>query len=294
MMMDTDNALSLTALVGRAESLIDRQRYSQAKLLLGEGLKSHPDDPSLLYLSAFVDWVEDRLDDADATLERLLQVSPENYGGRILLGRLLAERKNLSGAEQVWIDLLRSYPEEPDLYAEYGDLMLRTMHMDKAQQLAAEGLRHDPEHEGCLFVAAMSAMIDGRAIGENKDLADLLGHHPERLRSGLSLVVALSDRGDNRAALRVAQQLLRSKPNSPELLANVRLLKAATHWSMLPLYPIQRWGWPAAIAIWLLFAFGLPMIASGIPRSTLNSILVIWLLYVVYSWVWPPILRRII
>lgn len=285
-------ASSLDAIVQRVDQLLDRRRYDQARSMLGEGLASYPDSEALLYYSAFVDWAEDRLDPAQQTLQRLLQIEPEHYGGRILLGRLLAERKDLAGAEQVWIALIKDYPEDPELYASYGELMLGVLEVDKARRLAQEGLRHDPEHEHGLYVAAMAQLVDGKGLGVNQDLATLIARHPEHLRAGSTLVIALQEAGRSKEALAVSQELLRAQPDNPQLLENVKILKAATHWSMLPLYPIRRWGWPAVFALWAIFALGLPRIAPGLPPGVARSITLLWIAYAIYSWVWPPILQR--
>ena len=46
-------------------------------------------------------------------------------------------------------------PESADLYGRYSRLMLRTLHLDKAEQLAREGLRYDPENDECLLASAL-------------------------------------------------------------------------------------------------------------------------------------------
>ncbi|MGE0031012.1 MAG: tetratricopeptide repeat protein [Steroidobacteraceae bacterium] len=291
---DATGALSLSAVVERAHFLIDRQRFDQARTIIGEGLASDPDSDQLLYLSAFVDWAEDRLDSAHTTLRQLLATEPEHYGGRVLLARLLKERKDFQGAEKLWIALLKEYPEDADLHAGYGELMLEVLEVDKGRRLAEEGLRHEPEHEHCLYVVAMARLIDGESLGHNTELATLVSSHPEHLRAGTTLVIALQERGRTREALRISQELLRAQPSHPQLLQNVKALKVATHWSLLPLYPIQRWGWPAVFALWAIFAFGLPRIAPGLPPNIATGVTVLWIAYVIYSWVWPPILRKMI
>jgi tetratricopeptide (TPR) repeat protein len=288
----TDTPLSHGSLVARVHGLIDRQRFEQARTMLGEGLAQYPTSAELLYLSAFVDWAQDRLDAAEKTLQSLLGLDPDHQGGRVLLARLLAERKKPGEAEALWIALLRESPEDPDLYAGYGELMLQSLHIDKALRLAEEGLRHEPEHNHCLYVAAMARLIDGKGLGENQPLATLVARHPEHLRAGTTLVIALESSGRPREALRVSQELLRSAPDNPQLLENVRILKASTHWTMLPLYPIQRWGWPAVFGLWALFAFGVPAIAPGLPPGVRTAVTVFWLAYVAYSWIWPPLLRK--
>ena len=94
--------------------------------------------------------------------------------------------------------------------------MLRTLHLDKAQRLMQEGLRLEPNHPKCLYIAALIHIIQGRSSAtENEHLQRLLTEYPERLQSLMTLVVALNQRGDNRSALRVAQQLLTLRPDSP-------------------------------------------------------------------------------
>ena len=153
-------------------------------------------------------------------------------------------------------------------------------------------MRFDPENEHCLYVVATARLIDGQGLGENEDLATLVAQHPERLRAGLTLVMALQERGRRKEALLVSQELLRAQPDNPQLLENVKILKAATHWSMLPLYPIQRWGWPAVFVLWAVFALGLPRIAPGLPPDVTLGITILWIAYAIYSWVWPPFLQK--
>ena len=294
MTSDDSGQMKESALVERVQLLIERHRYGQARSMLASGLRDFPENEALLYYSAFVDWVEDRLDDAQQTLKQLLKLDPSHYGARIVLGKLLAERKDVGGAEQVWIGLLREYPEDADVFAEYSELMLRTMHAEKAVKVAKEGLRHNPEHEHCLYVVAMAELIEGRGMGKNRNLAELIARHPERLRTGVALMIALQERGRSREAMRISQQLLLSQPHSPEMLENARILKAEAHWSMRPLYPVRRWGWPAAIGLWVAFAFGLPLIAPGLPREVVGGLTIAWVIYAIYSWVWPPLLRKFI
>jgi predicted Zn-dependent protease len=292
---DGDSAiLDERTLVGRVEMLLDRRRYDQAERLVADGLHTHPDSVRLLYFSAFIDWVRDRNQAAQSTLGRILAQDPGHYGAQVMLGQIHRESNRLADAEQVWIALLRDFPEDADLYGHYGSLMLGALNIDKARRLAGEGLRHDPEHAHCLFVAAACDLIDGRQLGDNERLAELLRAHPEHIRTGLMLVAALEDRGQDRQAMRVAQQLLRSQPDSPELVDMVRQFRLKTHWTMLLLYPLQRWGWTASVAMWAAVVFGLTALTPQLPKGASGAIVLGWLGYCLYSWIWPSILRRIV
>lgn len=289
-----------TAEAGRSEliaqgwGLLERRRYDHATRVIGEALRRFPGDEDVLLLAANLDWLQDRLEPARETLQELLRTNPESYGGRALLAKVLRESKDYAGAERLWIDLLREEPEAADWYAEYAHVMLDTLHVAKARALAAEGLRHDPENPGCLFVHALTDVIESPS-GRSDSLVTLVREHPDQARTAVALVVSLSAQRRNREALRVAQELLRADPGRADLVELVRELKALTHWALLPLYPMQRWGWGGAIAVWVLGATVLlPLSRAYLPPTGATIVIWTWLAYVVYSWVGPALVRKMV
>ncbi len=293
-MSDTDSPRpTLPRLVFQAEALVERRRFGQARHVLAQGLKEFPDSADLQYLGAFVDYSEHHIEDATRAVHGVLAQAPHHFGARMLSAHLHEEVGQLQQAESTWIGLLREHPENPTCYAAYAELMLKTLHVDKARRLAQEGLRHSPDHDGCLYVASLIDVIHGSARGAgNLALQRLLQEHPERTRTLIALVVALEDRGESRGALRVARQLLRTRPDSEPVVRLVRQLELRTHWSLLPLYPMQRWGWGGAAAVTAIGIIGIRIADSRLSGSVAATITLVWLGYVVYSWIWPGILRR--
>lgn len=287
--------LHLDALLHQAHGLIERQRYAAARQLLSGLMQEHPDHPEVLYLCAFVDYSEDRIDAAERTVNAALSKAPQHYGARALRGHLYEARKRYPEAEAVWIELLRDHPEKPECYANYADLMLRTLHLEKAERLAKEGLRLEPTHEKCLYVAALIHVVQGRSPRHSSEhLQQLLREHPERARALLVLVISLEQRGDSRGALRVARQLLATRPDSEPLVNMVRALTRSNHWSMLPLYPMRRWGWGGAAAVTVLGITAVRVAGNTLPAPVAGIIVLLWLGYVIYSWIWPAILKKLI
>jgi predicted Zn-dependent protease len=289
---DSGGSPDLAAIEHEAHALVERRRYAQAEVTVSRGLKEFPDSIQLQYLAAIIDYARDRPEPAMRGVKMLLSQAPQHYGARTLYAHLLENDNNLVEAERVWIELLRDYPQSADCFAGYGELMLKTLHLEKARRLAQEGLRQSPEHADCLYLAAMIDLIRNRRGAHSEHLQSMLREHPEHFRSAVALVVALSASGNDHGALRIAQEILRQRPDSPQLLELVRELKARTHWSMLPLYPIQRWGWSAAIAITLVAIIGLRLGQRALPPSVSQTLTWIWLAYVIYSWTWPRLLRR--
>ncbi len=296
-MSDLDNtAPNLAAVMAEAHALVERRRYAHARTTIGHGLRHFPDNTELLYLAAFVDYATDDHDAAMQTVHRVLATDPEHYGARRLCAYLHESKKEYAQAEELWIGLLREHPEDADCYGAYADLMLKTLNLDKAGRLAAEGLRHEPDNAVCLYVAALIDVIFGRAGRgqQSAALLRLLRAHPEQVVTATTLAVTLTGQGRNREALRIAQELLRSQPDNAHYLALVRELKMQTHWTMLPLYPMQRWGWGGAAAVSVAGIIGVRALGTAVPEPFRSVIVYTWLAYVIYSWVWPSILRKMI
>jgi tetratricopeptide (TPR) repeat protein len=283
---------SAGAIAQQAFYLIERRRLAEARRTLQSGLNQYPQDPDLLFHSAQVEWLADDNRAAEATVRQVLSVAPEHAPARQLLASLLAERGEFADAELLLIDLLRDYPESADLYGRYSRLMLRTLHLEKAEQLAREGLRYDPEDDECLLAHALCETARNGSR-RNEGLAKLLAAHPESMSSVHALVVALVDSGRVDEAHRIAQGAMRADPANDGLVSLVRELRIQNHWSMKPLWPLQKWGWGASAAMW----FGAIVIMRTLNKTAPDAALIFtfaWLAYAVYSWVWPPLIRRIL
>ena len=287
-----DQPTSAATFAEQAFYFIERRRLVDARRVLKEGLTLYPQDPDLLFHSAQVDWVSDENAAAEETVRQVLVASPEHAPARQLLASLLIERSEFADAELLIIGLLRDYPEHADLYGRYSRLMLRTLHLEKAEQLALEGLRYDPENGECLLAAALCETARSGAR-PNAGLTKLLSAHPESLSAVHALVVALVDSGRIAEAHRIAQGALRADPANEHLVSLVRELHIQNHWSMKPLWPLRKWGWGASAAMWVGAILIMRTLDKAAPEAAFTFAMV-WLAYAVYSWVWPPLIRRIL
>lgn len=287
-----DEPTSASALATQAFYLIERRRLDDARRILRGALQQFPQDPDLLFHSAQVDWLADNNEAAESTIRQLLGSSPEFGPARQLLSSLLIERGEFSEAERVLIELLHDYPESANLYGHYSRLMLRTLHLEKAEQLAHEGLRYDPDDSECLLSLALCETARNGAR-PNEGLAKLLAAHPESLTGVHALVIALTDAGRVHEAHRVAQAAMRADPANEHLVDLVRELRFQNHWSMKPLWPLQKWGWSASAAMWVGGFLITRMLNQSAPQAAL-PFACLWLAYAIYSWVWPSLLRRLL
>lgn len=277
----------------QVEVLLERRRTSQARALLKPALAAHPDHAGLLLQSAWTDYLEDRNDEALTTVRQVLLAEPKDQSARLLYFELVLERGDNAEAERAIIELLREYPEHAHYYGRYAQLMLKTLNIGKSQQLALEGLKYDPDNAECLGAQTLCDFVERPGSTTSQGLQQLLVRHPQSVRTLLLVVVALEQRGDRREALSIARALLRAQPDNEGLVDMVKQLKLATHWSMWPLWPVMRFGWTGSVAIWLFAVFGLNALRRSDPELA-GMIGLVVLAYVAYSWIWPPILKRLL
>lgn len=286
------NAMAPEDVVRQVEALLQRRRTDLARSLIKPALASHPEHTALLLQSAWADYLDDRNEEALSTVRQVLLAEPTHEGARLLYFELLVEKEQNAEAERVIIELLREYPEDADCYGRYANLMLRTLNLPKALQLAREGLRYNPDDVACLAAQATCELIDTPDVASH-GLQQLLVNHPQLIRTLALVVAALEERGDVRGAKQVAQELVRAQPDNEHLVEVARQLKIRGHWSMLPLWPVQKWGWGASFGIWIVAIVGIRALEKVSPAAS-GAFAIMVAAYVVYSWAWPPLLRRLI
>jgi len=273
--------------------LVERQRFAEAKRLLGNLLAERPEDPDLLFYGAYIDHFEKRPEQAMETVQKVLSLDPHHESARRLLFGLHNEARRFAEAERVLIDLIKDYPEDADLYAQYSMLMLETQHLEKAQKLAEEAVRLAPDDEQALLASALCAFVADPSPETNHRLQELIRRYPDSMRTLITMIVVLADRRRHKEALLLSQELLRAYPDNEDVVNLVVALKVQNHWSLKPLWPMQRFGWAGSAGLWVVIV-GL---FAVLPRTPLapweGPIFAVVLTYIVYSWVYPPILNRL-
>jgi hypothetical protein len=65
------------------------------------------------------------------------------------------------------------------------------------------------------------------------------------------------------------------------------MLRSPLWW---PLWPVQRFG---PIPVWIAGIVMLTAVERLAPRSVVGAVVLAWLAWVVYTWVGPPLIRRL-
>ena len=293
-MKEPSDERSLESAIGRARMLLDRRRVDEARDLIASALRSFPEHPDLLHLAGYVEFLDENNDRAREVLEQVLAVDPEHEGARVVLYQVYRDDRRFAEAEQVLLSLIRDAPRDSDYYAWYALLMIATGHFDKALKLGDEAVRLDPENEDALIASTTCAVVLLRGSEPRGRVSELVRQYPESASTLAMLAAALAEQGKAREALQIAQELLLADPSDEDRIEMCVELRIATHWSMLPLWPMVRYGWLGSAAVWVVFVayavFAVPHLSEPLALACLAVILA----YVVYSWVYPGILRRLL
>lgn len=289
---DIAHGESPEVLHAQVEQLIDRHRVHAARAILSRAVRLHPEHRGLLFQAARVEVIDEQFDDARPLLQQLLSADPSHAGARFLMFLVEMEHGELARAEQLILDLLRESPQHAPYYAYYARLMLKALHIEKASRLADEAVRLAPNDEHALHARALCDIALGRAPRDSAATIRLLAQHPDDARTMRLMVAALVHTQRVPEALRLARELLRVQPDDHELATQVRELRYATHWSLLPLWPMQKWGWAGSVGLWIGVLIAMQVLGRVAPEHA-GTFGLTWLGFVAYSWVWPPVLRRL-
>lgn len=275
-----------------AHRWMERGQWQRARDALRRGLGQAPEDVDLLYAQARLDFLSETSDALASTLE-VLALAPEHAGAQLLLARIHGEQGRHAEAEHVLLDLLRESPEDTDLHCHYAFLLLRAGQLAKARALANQAARRAPDDLLVLSTLALLDLAEGRAPRHMDALGKMLDLYPEAETTLRTLAFSLAERMQLDAAREAAALLVRRSPNDRDAVHLAATIAYLGHWSMRPMYPMLRWGWAGSFGLYGGF-IALTLLGRGLlSPPLLLAVSMCWLAYAIYSWVYPPLLKRL-
>jgi len=222
----------------------DRGRLRDAEAIYMSLLKANPHDPQLLYQSFWLYMSMGRM-----AMDTLVREAPNSYRTHKLIGLLLLEKGNYTGAADRFRQALREDPAAPGLHYELGILALRANDKDGAAQEFTEELRLHPTHAQSYYQLAEQRDRDGKvdeawelygkALQFEPDFADaqvgkcrisLIRNQPNEALNYCSEAVSLApaDRPAHYLLARIYRALGQTDKANAELALFQKLQKQAT------------------------------------------------------------------
>lgn len=239
----------------RCYALIQLGRWAEAGVAARAGLAENGPDPDLLYV----------------------------------VGRAEHDAGHPAEAERALLGGLALAPNDVDLLCAYALLCAGADQPDKAAQLVARALATEP-----FAPSVFSARIQvAHARGDDKEAQrisrEFVAAYPDDPSAHALLGTMSAIRGQVGPAYDGLRQAAAAAPGEQAYAESAMQLRIAKHPLMLPIRPVLRFGplktWVAAIVL----IYGLRL--AGLSALSLLVALV-WLVFCVYSWVVPPLLRR--
>jgi tetratricopeptide (TPR) repeat protein len=233
----------------------------------------------------------ERYDDTAEAARDGLEIEPGSPDLLYLLSLAETGRDRLGHAEAAVLAALAQAPDHPELLAHYADVLMRGGVLDKTRRVLDAAAESDPDSLHVLESRITLAYLRGRD-GEARRLSEeLLAIDVESVRGRQMLGVFAFNRGNVRSAARHYGEAVRSNPRNEGMAAQARSVRAMARnplwWPTLVLIPLGPAGsWVVAIGL----ALGLD--AAGAPGAA-GMVLLVWFALCIWSWVVPPILKRL-
>lgn len=253
--LPAEDALSVVAMRLRCAALSRLDRWAEVGDAARAGLGTTGPDPDLLY------W----------------------------LGRAEQRAGRPAVAERVLLDGLALAPTDVDLLCAYADLCLDNGQVDKAAKLVDMAAAQAPRAPMVYAARVQVAFARGDDRAAQQISREFVGAYPDNPAAHALLGSVSASRGQVDAAYAGFRRAAATMPGEQVFAESALEMRAARHPLMLPLRPILRFGPVKTWLVVVVLVFGLR--TAGVP--VLAGVLgLTWVLYCVYSWVVPPLVRR--
>ena len=240
----------------RGSALFALERHGEARDAAEQGLALDPDDVWLLHL---------------------LSIAEEALG-------------DLASSERAILAALELEPHIPGLYAQYADLLMRGGQLDKAREVIERAAALDPEDLSVLRARMSYAYVTGKPREGEKWSRKMLELEPEHPGAHGMLGVFKIEQGSIYGAREHYENAVMLDPSNPHAREAAIEIRMATHPAMAPLRIFDRFG---VAGSWIGAVIIITALRSVSPAAGAAAGLT-WLVLCVYSWVAPPIMRRLV
>lgn len=231
----------------------------------------------------------DRSEEASRAAHEGLSIDAEDPGLLELLAIASLRQGHLAAAERALLDALRLEPKDGILLARYALVVARAGQLEKARALITRARESSPEAPYVGKVASLIAYLEGDDRAALSLGTETLARDPEGTGIHALMGAYLLERGDVGRATQHHLIAASRSPGDTEVVDLGRQAKYLKHPLMRPMWLIERVG-PAKV--WLgSLAMIVVLNVAGL-ESLVPFVVIPYLIFVVYTWVVPPLMRR--
>ncbi|MCC0564340.1 tetratricopeptide repeat protein [Brevibacillus borstelensis] len=266
-------------------------RYEQAKEKFMPFLATSQEDGQLLFFVAYCSFKLDQLDEAETFAREALRVGYFGEEVYSLLGIICKAKGAYAEAEEFFLAGLAKNPQDGDLLAQYGYLMLVTGYEEKAKLLMAEAMRVDPESEVVLHYHYhfLRAYDEVEAQQETiRKYNEIAGSDVDKL---LKMGLAALDRGNYREARECYRQAYLLDPGNEPLLYAIEEIDEIIHPVFFTNRLMQKTGGP--VVWWICFIGAVFLFGKLDWEGAAGVLAMVYVPFCIYTWISPFIYRAV-
>jgi Tfp pilus assembly protein PilF len=268
-----------------AQYFFDINRYEDALIHIKNILNHHPFDAHGLFLMAVVYLSRNDYEQARETCQEALENGYDEVICFHFIGTIYLYEKNYPSSEQSFLAALQLEPENGEVLASYGYLMLITGFEEKALALLENAVRLEPESERVnqYILEYYFAKSDSeKQLTLIKNSMELANDEDTKL---INLAVFHELRDEEKEAREYYRQAFLLNPTNEYLLEILTEYDRRTHLLFLPHRLMRKMGGPAVV--WFIFIIGALSLQFARQYTALMTFTVLYLLFVLYSWTAP-------
>jgi len=154
--------------------------------------------------------------DSETLFRHSLAITPDDEMAHNNLGSSLAEKGDLDGAIQHWMEALRLFPDFAEAHSNLGSVLAKRGQLPEAIFHLQEGVRLNPNNPNARFDLATALLKSGRPDEAIVQYQQCLNIAPDNAPAYLALAHALLAKGRVNEAILTLDTALRLKADSPE------------------------------------------------------------------------------
>ncbi|WP_077212167.1 tetratricopeptide repeat protein [Bacillus dakarensis] len=267
------------------------QRYEHTIKLIKEAMNEQIENGRLWYMLGFSHY---QLNDYDVAEEQLIESMRLGMNRAVvfpILGHLYLETERFQKAEEAFLETLRLNPTDVRTHASYAFLMAKAGQRKKAKALIYKALELDPEDAHVLRYYLRLEGLTSKGKQQMTALEQYMNSSDSELAKLIQLGVLASLQDRVAEAKEHFRQAFLLNPEDKKLLAILEEMDIQNHPLSAPNRLIMKFGGP--LVFWVI-GLGVMFLLQAVGFPTLAAIwLLVYMLFVIYTWISLPIVRLI-
>lgn len=174
-----DTSADILAAIQRGNDLLAQKDYAGARAEYEKALAALPDNPVILRGIAQTWYGEKKIDEAIATLKRVVLLDPNDAAAPLLLANLLLEKGSLDEAKALLAKLPPDSIKDPGVYVNFGVLLLNQKKPADAWSYFDQAVKVAPADADSYFYRGLTAVQLKKKPEAKADLEKYLELAPE-------------------------------------------------------------------------------------------------------------------